>query len=128
MDRLENPIWHALSSSHSHLAKGDGLARMYNPDFTTLAGMVEPSPEALASLANILQGKARVGLFLHEEPKLPPNLRSLLHGFVVQMVCESALECKPQTMVELSKADVPEMKELATLTRPGPFADRTIEF
>jgi GNAT superfamily N-acetyltransferase len=128
MNKLVNPIWHALSGSHSHLAQGDGLARMYDPDFTTLAGMPELSPEAFAALANVLQGKARVGLFLLEDPAFPASLSCILRGFVTQMVCESLIECKPQEIVELTKADLPEMKELATLTRPGPFADRTIEF
>jgi ribosomal protein S18 acetylase RimI-like enzyme len=128
MNKLDNPIWHALFGSHSHLAQGDSLARMYIPDFTTLAGMPELSPDALASLAKVLHGKARVGLFLLQEPSFPSDLNCLLRGSLVQMVCQSVIECKPQEMIELTKADVPEMKELAALTRPGPFADRAIEF
>jgi ribosomal protein S18 acetylase RimI-like enzyme len=126
--RLENPIWHALTTSHKQLSQGDRLARRYNPDFTTLAGLVEPSPDAFASLAEIVEGEARVGLFLLEEPELPSNLSCLRSGPLVQMICDAVIECKSQAMVELSKADVPEMKELAAITQPGPFADRTIEF
>jgi GNAT superfamily N-acetyltransferase len=128
MNRLENPIWNALTTSHSHLSVGDGLARMYNPSFTTLAGMIEPSAEALDSLAKVISGGKRVGLFLTKEPTLPPSLSCLRTGFLVQMICDSLIDCRTQDMVELGKADVPDMKELATITQPGPFADRTIEF
>jgi len=128
MIRLQNPMWHALSSTHSHLSIGDNLARMYDPAFTTLAGLIEPSPAAFAALAKVLDNKYRVGLFLLDEPELPSSLICLRSGHVAQMTCEKLIDCKPQQFIELSKADVPEMKELATITQPGPFADRTIEF
>lgn len=47
---------------------------------------------------------------------------------VAQMVCEGLLDCREQEMVPLDASDVPAMIELVKLTKPGPFADRTIEF
>jgi GNAT superfamily N-acetyltransferase len=127
IELLDNVIWEALNRDHASLAQGDSLARRYNPEFTSLAGLREPSDAAFDSLLKVLNG-GKIGLFLPENFQLPPSTQMYGCAPVAQMVCEKLIECKPCSFVELTADDVPQMVELAELTKPGPFANRTIEF
>lgn len=124
---LDNVIWNALTGDHASLAQGDALARRYDPDFTSLAGLVEPSDAAFESLLKVLNGR-KIGVFLPEGQALPSPVQLYGCAPVAQMVCEKLIACKPCSFVELTSEDVPQMVALAELTKPGPFANRTIEF
>jgi hypothetical protein len=61
----------------------------------------------------------------------PEGLEIMTEGALLQMILENDARLEPNgrshDFVELGEADVPEMVELATLTKPGPFATRTRE-
>jgi predicted GNAT family acetyltransferase len=74
-----------------------------------------------------------LGLFLPDEPALPDGWSLFRGGILTQMICR-----KPEltgtrslpanaTLRQLDTADVPAMLELARLTEPGPFRERTME-
>src|SRR5258708_34032302 len=53
MHPLDNVIWKALGTRHASFAQGNGLARKFVPEVSSLAALLEPTPagyEALASL------------------------------------------------------------------------------
>jgi len=127
VELLDNVIWNALNSAHAHLSQGDDLARRYNPEFTSLAGLLEPNDAAFESLLQVLNG-AKIGVFLPAQHVLPDSVQLYGCAPVAQMVCENLIPCKPCSFAELTTADVPQMAALAELTKPGPFASRTIEF
>ncbi|HYK37967.1 GNAT family N-acetyltransferase [Alloacidobacterium sp.] len=126
---LDNPIWHALTSAHAHLAEGDDLARRYPVDMGPLTGMKEQSTQAYASLAKILGPDDVSVLFLESPPTLPDGWRLLQCFPMEQMI---GLE-PPQInhhgfdIKELGAEDISEMRKLAEATEPGPFRRRTIE-
>jgi ribosomal protein S18 acetylase RimI-like enzyme len=129
---LNNPAWHALVGRQAFCAVGDGGARWYHPEYTTLAGLRENSAECFDALrAGVPVGQVIV---LATQAPLPPNLGDGFDVkddfFGIQMVCENlrAIENAGVTFVDLTEADVPQMKELVALTKPGPFGERTIEF
>jgi len=124
---LDNPIWHALTSAQADLSLGDDRARRYPSIITTLAGMRDESLESFSSLSRIVTRSERVGLCAKHELRAPEYWELALSFAVAQMVCTRPRDCKKQEMVVLTVDDVVEMKELARLTQPGPFADRTIE-
>ncbi len=129
MDKLENPIWYALTTSQVHLSQGDDLARRYHPDFTSLGGLAEPSKVGFESLAKLLpEAKSSIGLISKETLNFPAYLICLHQAPVTQMVCDQLNDCQSKDFVELNSTDVEAMKKLVTLTQPGPFANRTIEF
>jgi predicted GNAT family acetyltransferase len=128
MEQLDNPIWHALNTRHAEMAEGNELARRYPQAFTILAGLREPSDDAYAALAKITPVKQHVALFSLEDPSTPAMFECRTKSPVAQMICEELIDCKTHDFQILTKDDVPEMKALATLTQPGPFSDRTIEF
>ena len=47
---LDHPIWNALTTEHSALALGDGLARRYPAEIGPLSALAEQSAEAYESL------------------------------------------------------------------------------
>src|ERR1700752_3227216 len=84
---LDNPIWHALTTSHAALAEGDRLAKRYPVDIGPLSAIKEESSQAFNSLAQLLRPEDISVLFLSEPPSLPASLR-LLHCISVhQMIC-----------------------------------------
>jgi predicted GNAT family acetyltransferase len=125
---LDNPIWNALSTRQIAMSLGDHKARRYKPIYTTLAGVAAQSPEDFASLANVVSSADRVGLCTPEALMIPDGWHSLSVFAVAQMVCDELIESKYQDVVVLKDREIPEMIALATLTQPGPFAERTIDF
>jgi predicted GNAT family acetyltransferase len=124
---LDNPIWHALTSTHAHLAEGNALAKRYPLHLAPFAAVREQTPEAFAALARALHPEGMAALFIAPlEPALPgwTHLRTFE---VVQMTCEKLEPTSEPEMIELETRDVPEMLELIRLTEPGPFKERANE-
>jgi predicted GNAT family acetyltransferase len=124
---LDNPIWYALTSTHAHLAEGDGLARRYPLHLAPFAAVREQTPEGFAALARALHPEGMAALFITPlEPPLPgwTHLRTFE---VIQMTCEKLEPTPEPKMIELETRDVPEMLELIRWTEPGPFKDRANE-
>jgi ribosomal protein S18 acetylase RimI-like enzyme len=130
---LDNPIWNALRTEHAALAIGDGLARRYPPQIGPLAGMPDTSPASYEALRELAGKGGIVGLFLQDRPAPPPGWTMLRDGTMYQMICVSAELPDPTALapgaeiVQLAIGDFPAMIELAHLTEPGPFKERTPE-
>lgn len=122
---LDNPIWMALNTHQHELAEGDALARRFPLDIGPLAGMIEPSAEAYASLAKLVGPGEQLALFLDEAPALPEGWKLDVGGFLTQMVLEEKPEEPTQSFCRLTDDDVPEMLALTQLAKPGPFERRT---
>ncbi|WP_348261765.1 GNAT family N-acetyltransferase [Telmatobacter sp. DSM 110680] len=134
---LDNPILHALLSDHRLLAQIDGQARRYPAEIGPLAGIPEQSQPNYDSLRTLAGSGGLLGLFLNDEPALPEGWALFRGGTLTQMICRglelaetqvSTHEFPEATMLRrLVAPDVPAMLELARLTEPGPFRERTIE-
>ncbi len=129
-EQLDNPIWAALTTGNKALAEGGPLAWRYPPDiapFAAIADRTAPSLEALATLAPPDGGVALVT----GEPFVPrPALAVDRQAPILQMVLNTPIASvrpEPEHVV-LGATDVPDMLDLTTRTRPGPFGPRTIEF
>jgi predicted GNAT family acetyltransferase len=127
--QLDNPIWHSLTSRHTRFAEGCGLARRFETGIGPLAGMKDQSPEAYVALGELLLPSEFAVLFLDSMPELPAGWRMHLHLPLSQMVCEGRLTTPEGSfsLASLGTANAQEMLELATLTEPGPFRQRTWE-
>lgn len=130
---LDNPIWNALRTEHQALAAAEGTARRYPPAIGPLAGTPDQSARSYEAL-RILAGKGgMVVLFLADPPALPDGWSLFRGGILTQMVCRTpraiaaAAPSGRFTLRQLSVPDVPAMMELAALTEPGPFRERTME-
>src|SRR5579862_223921 len=131
MHPLDNPIFNALGTCQANFAETYGVLRRFPPEVTPLGGFPEPNAEGFAAVRGLLAAGGGLGLFLPKRMDAPEGLEIVLDGGLLQMILEdeARLEAnrKPYDFIELGKADVPEMVELATLTKPGPFDTRTRE-
>ena len=134
---LDNPIYHALGHAHAHLALGDARARRYPPSIGPLAGIRSPSSECIAALPALAEPGDTIVLFLDAAIPTPPALTLTREGSLDQMLCPVDSPDAAQALAHplpagtilrpLAPADYPAMVELAHLTEPGPFRDRTAE-
>lgn len=124
---LDNPVWHALSQRHVRFSEGDGRAKRYLPEVTSLAGTVDSSAESYLELAEMLRSGQMAGLFLEAPSSSLPGC-DIVRGLPLnQMVWEGGHVVANNPGELLGKKDAQEMLALAELTKPGPFAIRTIE-
>ncbi|HRD27120.1 MAG TPA: GNAT family N-acetyltransferase [Caulobacter sp.] len=105
---------------------GEGLARRFAPRYGPLAGAIDASPASLAALAALPTDDAGL-LTLEADPvPPPPGMRVAQEAVGVQMVADRLIAADSDlAWIDLTDADAPEMLALATLTRPGPFAEET---
>jgi ribosomal protein S18 acetylase RimI-like enzyme len=128
MHPLDNPIWESLTTLRSNFAEGNGLARRFPPDMTSMAGFAEPSKEAFESLAAAMADGKPSALFLPEALDPPPGWKPVTATLLLQMTLGTSRSISPASDVsELAATDAPEMLALAKLTQPGPFGIRTVE-
>ena len=130
---LDNPILNALVRDQESLAMADGPARRYPPAIGPLAGTPDQTQASYDALRRLAGPGGLLALFLHDAPALPKGWSLFRGGILTQMICREPKFDKVRehgtdiTLRRLGDADVPAMMELATLTEPGPFRERTIE-
>ncbi|WP_007025004.1 GNAT family N-acetyltransferase [Saccharomonospora iraqiensis] len=136
---LDDPVGGSLRGHHAHLARRLGQAATYLPDVATFATLpTEPKPDDWAELARLLGRGELADLFSHPATP-PPDWEPVFSLEGRQMILPddtgpaepSASEADSgmadSGVVELGADDVPEMLDLVTRTRPGPFRPRTHE-
>jgi ribosomal protein S18 acetylase RimI-like enzyme len=125
-DVLVRPVWNALATRHERFAIGGDRARRFAPDIGPLAGALDDEPASLAALAALV-GPGDALILLQADPLvLPPELVATTTAPGVQMILDRLADTPTDARIEpLTPDDAPAMLELATLTRPGPFAART---
>ena len=141
MHPLDNVIWQALTTRQSQFAEGFDEARRFVPDVTGLTAFLEPSARGYASVAGLV-GEGGTALLSLPSPYEPQPGWDLVITFPgLQMVCADvnasarldSASAVPgasilgSSITELGPQDSPEMMELASLTKPGPFGPRTHE-
>lgn len=132
MHALDNVIWQALTTRQAHFADTFGQARRFVQDVTSLSAFAEPSDEGYESLAGLVGSGGTAALFL-DSPYQPRAGWDLIAGApLLEMVCENGVGTAEQgasqsAMTELGPQDSRQMMELTTLTKPGPFGNRTHE-
>ena len=129
---LDNPIWNALRTGHRSLAIVEGEARRYPPAIGPLAGTPDQSSESYDALRALAGPGGIVGLFFPDPPAPPEGWSLFRGGLLTQMICRAprlVAGALPAgiNLRRLGSVDVRAMIELATLTEPGPFRERTIE-
>jgi ribosomal protein S18 acetylase RimI-like enzyme len=119
-------VWNALISHRAPFALGDGPARRFGPQYGPLAGAVDASPESLAALAALPRDDAGL-LALEADPvPAPPGMVVTVEAVGVQMVADRLIDADNDlAWINLTDDDAAEMLALATLTKPGPFAEET---
>jgi ribosomal protein S18 acetylase RimI-like enzyme len=130
---LDSPILNALLTDHRSLAMVEGPARRYPAPIGPLAAAPDQSQPGYDALRQLAGPGGLIGLFLHDPPSLPAGWSLFRGGILTQMICRTpkldaaGLLQEDATLRRLNVTDVPAMMELAKLTEPGPFRERTFE-
>lgn len=129
-DVLHNPVFNALQTGDRAFASGTDTAKYFDQEVSPFAGFEGELNNGFAQLAAMLPSGRRI-LFAKPEPiSQPAGWKIKAHIPGLQFVYdENQIPAAPALHpTPLSTEHVPEMMSLTALTKPGPFASRTIEF
>jgi ribosomal protein S18 acetylase RimI-like enzyme len=132
MHPLDNVIWQALTTRQTQFAEGIGLARRFAREVTLLGALSESTPEGYADFARVVGAGGTGALFLDEPYEPREGWEYIVGAPLLQMILENEINSPNRAdskadIVELGLPDSPEMIELTSLTKPGPFGPRTHE-
>lgn len=123
---LDKPVWASLTGAHAHLAERNLGAARYPPEVAPFAAVADADDrENWLDLARLFGPGAVAVLPGVSQAPAGWEIVDAIHG--VQLVDTTLRAETDDEAVRLDHADVPEMLELITRTRPGPFLPRTIE-
>lgn len=125
---LDDPAWWALTSHHVGVAEVHGSARRYRPDVSVFAAVERLDGDGWADLAGLLGPGGTAVLARAEVPEPPAGWTTVWRGVGHQMLAPRRLTPPPALGARpLTDDDVPAAVALVRLTRPGPFAPRTVD-
>jgi ribosomal protein S18 acetylase RimI-like enzyme len=127
MENLGNIIWRALSGSHRRLSVGTERTRRYARDFPALFAFHDPASPDFESFDSHCE--AGDHLYCTEWAGTAPDGWKVQADLgVVGMLWRGDRPVLDHSIsvVALEEAHVEEMRALARLTRPGPFAQKPI--
>lgn len=124
---LDRPALAALRTRHNIHAQAHGQAMRYDPQVAPFVVTADDSDAALDDLGNLLEDGRMAIMLQRQRSPLPPVAAVELAVDGVQMLAETLAPAPDIDFIPLTAADAPEMVELATLTKPGPFLPRTHE-
>jgi ribosomal protein S18 acetylase RimI-like enzyme len=123
---LDEPVWASLTGAHAYLAKRYLGAARYPSDVAPFAALADAAdPENWLELARLFE--PGVVAVLPGVSEAPNGWEIVDTVYGAQLVDASLRTETDAEAVRLDHADVPEILELITRTRPGPFLPRTIE-
>ena len=128
---MNNPAWNALTSGNSHLAKGAGNVRYFDPEISPIVGLDRHDGSLLNDLHQQIADDSPRVVFTPEEIQIPAGWQQLRYISGYQMVCnqpDTTANTGSTAILPLGEEHIPQLLELTRLTAPGPFAQRTIEF
>ncbi|WP_412467076.1 GNAT family N-acetyltransferase [Pedobacter sp. KLB.chiD] len=126
---LDNPIYYALTSGHSHISKGTDQVKYYVEDITAFAGLKDNSQENLNTLYQISPLESLFVFFSKTPVEIPRQWKLLNQIDMFQFIFRGReIPTADATgITDLDLKHVKEMINLVELTKPGPFLAKTIE-
>jgi len=130
---LDNMIWNALTTGNNDIAVINGDVGYYLPDIAPFAGMKDFNDANLKKLHEFIPADRSVAISALDKINHDENKWKLIQPMdVTQMVYEHTVNTfttqNSPLIVPLSDEHIPQLIELTSLTRPGPFLQQTIRF
>jgi ribosomal protein S18 acetylase RimI-like enzyme len=127
---LGNPVYHSLLFNDSHLGYSAGHVRWFHEEVSPFAGFEEGYKNGFAELYELLPAGRKI-LYATPLSIAPPKgwqLLAAVNGLQFVFEGKKISEAPSFHPARLQPKHVDQMMALATLTEPGPFGRRTIEF
>lgn len=127
---LYNPVYNSLLSGDAHLGSGTETVKYFDEEVSPFAGFHQDYANGFDDLFKALPAGRKILYATPEEIKEPPGWKIIVGIKGRQFVLNDGSNPGDYSIqpVPLDNSHVEEMIQLATLTKPGPFAARTIEF
>lgn len=128
MSRLANIFWRSLTGSHAHLGEGTDRIKRYMRGFPAMVGFADPANPDFASLTAFCDPGERFYCSEWRGPE-PAGWAIEVDTSMCAMLWQGTLPA-PDTSLQitrLGREHVPQMLEIAAVTRPGPFPQRPME-
>ena len=125
---LDNLFWHALIGPQAHFAAGHGEVRRFAPGFSPIVGFADPlHPRLDELLAHCAPGEQ----FYCDgwSGDAPQGWKIDAQALMRKMIWRAPMPTQDEApdALRLGPEHLPQIMELVSLTRPGPFGPRTIE-
>lgn len=121
--KLDNPVWHSLSETHSKFViKYNGI-KFYDPEYCSFGGADKVyATEAIGDYAQLTKNFFIVG----ENPNLPRGLKLNKEVVCLQMVIDRPINVSiTNKVVELTSEHSEALYQLVNLVQPGYFMMKT---
>ncbi|HWI93786.1 MAG TPA: GNAT family N-acetyltransferase [Flavisolibacter sp.] len=128
---LNNPVYHALCSGDTNLGFGEGQVKCFLEAVSPFAGFPDEYDNGFDDLFDFLPEGRKILYATRRLIKEPPGWQLAHEVKGLQFVFGGSKyngDAHPVQLVPLNTTHVDEMVQLASLTKPGPFNSRTIEF
>jgi ribosomal protein S18 acetylase RimI-like enzyme len=121
-DLFANPVWHALTTKHRHLASWSGSACRYPADVAPFAALQTPGTAPLQDLRALLETSESVWLVGPEFPQAAGlSFESTLPCLQMVLPADREVPSSNAEIVKLSEADAADMVALTDIAFPGFF-------
>lgn len=127
---LRNPVYNSLLYNDAQLGSGAEKVKFFDEDVSPFAGFEEGYEKGFGDLHELLPDGRKI-LYATPLSLHPPKNWKLLNEINGLQFLYEGDEIEAPDPFEptlLQQQHVPQMTELAALTKPGPFGPRTIEF
>lgn len=127
---LHNPVYNALCSGDQSLSYGTDKVKYFNEQVSPFAGFEDSYKKGFEELYELLPPGRKI-LYANPDAITLPAGWQLQHEIKgLQFIYDGEREIKNEfpNVYPLNKEHISQMIELATLTRPGPFGQGTINF
>jgi ribosomal protein S18 acetylase RimI-like enzyme len=129
-DILDNPVFNALISGDKALSIGSEEVKYFDPQVSPFVGFNHQYEQGFEELYQLLPAGRKI-LYAKPTTISQPSGWQLLHEVKgLQFVYKGSASSHGDfaEVQHLNETHVPQMLELAKLTRPGPFESKTIRF
>ena len=127
---LHNPVYYALLSGNADLGFGTNTVKCFYEEVSPFVGFPETYGDGFEDLYQLLPAGRKILYATPQTIDEPKGWQLLIEVKGLQFIYTKGPSTSEPSLktVPLQKKDVEEMIALATLTKPGPFSSRTIEF
>jgi ribosomal protein S18 acetylase RimI-like enzyme len=127
---LDNPVWNALLSGNINLALGNAQVKYFDPLVSPFVGFKEVSKDSFKELYELIDHNKPLLFVTPHQIEIPQiwNVTNVINGYQMIWEGEAAQYISTAEILPLDTTHTQQMVDLTKLTKPGPFAERTIEF